>query len=306
MWKNGPPSSETSPIPTLTALAPAKINLYLHVVGRRDSGYHELDSLIVFADIHDLVAIESADSLGLTLEGPFARALGNDPSNLVLRAAQALADQAGLQRGASITLSKNLPVASGIGGGSADAAATLRALNKFWQAGLDDSALSRLGQSLGADVPVCIFGRTARVQGIGEHIEPGPELPEIGLLLVNPGVAVSTAAAFSGRAGAFSQPVDLPGSFDSAASLAGFLSHCHNDLLDPARRLAPEIDAVLADIARQPDCLFAALSGSGATGFGIFAKVETASAAAAALQSVRDSWWVQSGKILAATPPAEY
>lgn len=259
--------------------------------------------MIAFADLHDLIRIEPADSLTLSIEGPFARALNVNPDNLVLQAALALADKAGLQRGASITLWKNLPVASGIGGGSADAAAALRALNIFWQAGMDDPTLSVLGQTLGADVPVCLFGRTARVQGIGERIAPGPKLPAIGLLLVNPGVGVSTAAVFSNRAGAFSRPADLPASFDSAASLVEFLSHCHNDLLAPARQLSPQIDAVLADIAEQPDCLFASLSGSGATCFGLFADVATARDVAASLKNARPGWWVQAGEFLTVTPP---
>ncbi len=259
--------------------------------------------MIAFADIHDLIRIEPADTLRLTLEGPFAPALDSDPNNLVLRAATALADQAGFQPGASIVLSKNLPVASGIGGGSADAAATLRVLNEFWQVGLADPDLSRLGQSLGADVPVCLFGQTARVRGIGEHIAPVPELPDIGLLLVNPGVGVSTAAVFSNRQGAYSRPADLPASFETAASLVDFLSHCRNDLLAPARQLAPQIDFVLADITQRPDCLFASLSGSGATCFGIFADVATAHAAASALQGERPRWWIHAGKFLTMTPP---
>lgn len=217
----------------------------------------------------------------------------------------ALADRTGRRPGASITLTKNLPVASGIGGGSADAAATLRALNEYWQAGLDTSSLSQLGQSLGADVPVCLFGRTARIQGIGEHIAPGPGLPEFGLLLVNPGVAVSTAAVFSKREGDYSEPVDLPATFETAASLADFLSHCHNDLLEPARQLAPDIENVLSDISGQPDCLFASLSGSGATCFGIFPHKEAACAAALAIRESRDGWWVHAGNILTRTPPVE-
>lgn len=277
------------------------------MVGRREDGYHELDSLIVFADCHDLIRVEPADRLALALQGPFAGALGDGPDNLVWRAAVALAERAGLDRtGAAISLVKNLPVASGIGGGSADAAATLRALNDFWRAGLDGPTLARLGQGLGADVPVCLFGRTARVSGIGEHIAPGPDLPDFGLLLVNPGVAVSTAAVFSEREGAFCGTVDLPPSFETAAALAGFLSTCRNDLLAPARRLAPEIDTVLADMTSQPGCLFASLSGSGATCFGIFSEPATAAAAASAMRRARSGWWAHGGGILAATPPAGY
>ncbi|MDC0033598.1 4-(cytidine 5'-diphospho)-2-C-methyl-D-erythritol kinase [Alphaproteobacteria bacterium] len=287
----------------LTTLAPAKINLYLHVVGRRSDGFHELDSLIAFADVHDLIKVEPADTLTLTLEGRFARALENDQNNMVLRAATALAEQAGLQHGASIILSKNLPVASGIGGGSADAAATLRALNNFWQVGMDDAALSLLGQSLGADVPVCLFGQTAQVRGIGQRIAPGPVLPDVGILLANPVVGVSTAAVFSKRQGAFSTVVDLPAAFDSVSSLVEFLSDCHNDLLASARQLSPQIDAVLAEIAGQPNCLFTSLSGSGATCFGLFDDVSTARAAASSIKGERAAWWICAGKFLEVTPP---
>lgn len=258
--------------------------------------------MIAFADIHDRIGIEPADSLSLTLDGPFAPALNKDPNNLVLRAATALADQAGLQPRASITLSKHLPVASGIGGGSADAAATLRALNIFWQVGMDESALSLLGQSLGADVPVCLFGRTARVQGIGEHVVPGPDLPDVGVVLVNPGVGLSTAAVFSERQAAFSKAADLPGSFETASSLIEFLSMCHNDLLPPARRLSPEIDTVLAEISRIPGCRLASMSGSGATCFGIFADRAAARTAASVLQGGQPDWWIHAGRFLAMTP----
>jgi 4-diphosphocytidyl-2-C-methyl-D-erythritol kinase len=288
------------------AIAPAKINLYLHVVGRRPNGYHELDSLVAFADAHDLIQIEPSERVSLTLAGPFGHMLDNDSDNLVLRAAKTLSDHAGLNRGASITLVKNLPVASGIGGGSADAAATLRALNSFWEVGLDDQALASLGGSLGADVPVCLFGRTARMQGIGEIIEPGPDLPEIGLLLVNPGIGVSTLEVFSKREGTFSGPAPLPASFRSAADLAEFLSRCQNDLLAPARLITPQIDLVLGDIARQRDCLFSSLSGSGATCFGVFTDPKSAHDAVDDLKQSRAGWWSNAGKILPQTPaPAE-
>jgi 4-diphosphocytidyl-2-C-methyl-D-erythritol kinase len=167
---------------------------------------------------------------------------------------------------------------------------------------LDDPDLLRLGQTLGADVPVCLFGRTARVRGIGELVTAGSALPEFGLLLVNPGMAVSTPAVFSKRQGAFSEPAEIPSSFDSAASLVEFLTHCRNDLLDPARQIVPQIDDVLADITRQSDCLFASLSGSGATCFGLFPTAAAAHAAEVALQEVRAGWWCWGGKILTATP----
>ena len=275
------------------------------MVGRRDDGYHELDSLIAFADVGDLIGVEVADTLTLALDGPFAEALDAGPDNLVLRAAEALAEHAGITAGASLTLIKKLPVASGIGGGSADAAAALHLLNRFWRIGLDDAALALIGQSIGADVPVCLFGRTARMQGIGEKITPGPDLPEIGLLLVNPGVGVSTAAVFGARQGAYSVPALLPASFATTEALTEFLSRCHNDLLVPARQLSPEIEGVLTEIAAREDCLFASLSGSGATCFGIFPNLSSARSAASVLAKKQPGWWVHAGDFLAMTPPLE-
>ena len=178
------------------------------MLGRRDDGYHELDSLVAFASVRDVVHLSPADTLTLTLDGPFAGDLDNGSGNLVLRAAAALTKAVGLSVGASVTLVKNLPVASGIGGGSADAAAALNGLNDLWRTGLDDAALARLGQSLGADVPVCLFGKTAHVRGIGECVSAGPTLPDCGVLLVNPGVAVSTPAVFLQRQGALFQTAD--------------------------------------------------------------------------------------------------
>jgi 4-diphosphocytidyl-2-C-methyl-D-erythritol kinase len=194
-------------------------------------------------------------------------------------------------------------VASGIGGGSADAAATLHLLNRFWEIGMDDPTLAQIGQTLGADVPVCLFGKTARMQGIGEQIALGPLLPEIGIVLVNPGVGVSTPAVFSARQGAYSTPADLPASFADSAALVRFLSRCHNDLLPPARGLCPEIDTVLTEIAAQEQCLFASLSGSGATCLGLYSDLGTARSVASALSMKNPGWWIEAGNFLAATPP---
>lgn len=272
------------------------------MVGRRDDGYHELDSLVAFADVQDIVRAAPSESLTLAIDGSFAGDLDNDSGNLVLRAASALANEAGLAPGASITLTKNLPVASGIGGGSADAAATLHVLNKLWRTELDSAVLSRLGQSLGADVPVCLFGRTAHLQGAGERIAAGPLLPDCGLLLVNPGVAVSTPAVFSQRQGAFSRPHAMPDRLENVAALVEFLTQCRNDLLEPARRLAPQINDALTEISRSPSCLFASLSGSGATCFALFGDLATARAEAASLRADRPNWWVQAGRFIEQTP----
>ncbi len=180
-------------------MAPAKVNLYLHVVGRRADGYHLLDSLIAFADIGDRVTAAPADRLSLAIGGPEADALGGlGDDNLVLRAARLLAEAAGAPSyGAALTLDKRLPVSSGIGGGSSDAAATLRALDRLWQRPLDPTALSALARRLGADTPACLMARPVWVGGIGERLEPAAGLPAAGIVLANPRRALPTAAVFA-------------------------------------------------------------------------------------------------------------
>jgi 4-diphosphocytidyl-2-C-methyl-D-erythritol kinase len=273
--------------------APAKINLHLHVVGRRQDGYHLLDSLVVFAGIGDWLSVSPAPDLSLTLTGPFAAGLAAEPDNLVLRAARGLADLAGIRPTGAIRLEKNLPVASGIGGGSADAAAALRLLCRFWGVSPD---LTRLAQSLGADVPVCLLSRPALMSGIGEILAPAPPVPEAGVVLVNPGVAVSTPAVFRARTGGFSPPAAFPAAgWASARLLAQTLAGTHNDLEAAARCMAPEINDALAALANAPGCLIARMSGSGATCFGLF---EDALAARHAADTVRrDGWWVWGGSL---------
>lgn len=268
--------------------APAKVNLYLHVTGRRDDGYHLLDSLAVFGPAADLLQTEPADRLTLTLDGPFGEALSAEPDNLVLRAARALAPQGC----AALRLTKHLPVASGIGGGSADAAAALRLLNRVWGLGRDDAALAALAAPLGADIPVCIGSRPAVMQGIGELIRPAPALPDCGLLLVNPRVPLATPAVFRARNGDFSRPAALPASWPDAFTMAADLRLLTNDLQAPALSLCPVIAEVLAALQAQPGCLLARMSGSGATCFGLFAR---ASEAEQAVRAMPLAWWASGG-----------
>ena len=249
--------------------------------------------------------MEASHTLTLDIAGPFAGALGNHADNLVLRAARALAGRAATALGAAITLTKNLPVASGIGGGSADAAATLRALCRLWRLDMDADALAALGLSIGADVPVCLHGRTARVRGIGERISPVADLPETALLLVNPGVAVATGAVFAGRTGPYSAVMEMPPDFADARALARGLAPFRNDLAPSACRLVPQIDEVLASLAAEPDCLIARLSGSGATCFGLFGSSQAANEAALRIRKSHAAWWVKSGHLLAETPAPE-
>jgi 4-diphosphocytidyl-2-C-methyl-D-erythritol kinase len=273
-------------------IARAKVNLYLRVTGRRADGYHLLDSLAVFADAKDIVTAGHAEDLTLDIRGAEAVALSGEPDNLVLRAARALAEATGRQPKAAITLTKLLPVASGIGGGSADAAAALRVLDALWETGLDDAALEAIAAKLGADVPVCIASRPARMMGVGEILFAAPELPACGLLLANPRIALPTPQVFRARRGEFSPPAEMPARLADAAALAEWLRPLGNDLQDAALSLCAAIAEVLSAIAAQPGCLLARMSGSGATCFGLFATPAQAQAAAKALPA---DWWRHGG-----------
>ena len=271
--------------PKVQRIARAKVNLALHVVGRRADGYHLLDSLVAFADFGDVVTVEPAPSLSLSITGPMAAGLSAGPDNLVLKAAQML----GSPLGAAITLEKRLPIASGIGGGSADAAATMQALGAIWGCALPDA-----GQvlALGADVPVCLAGQSCRMAGIGDQISP-LALPPAHLVLVNPGVGLSTAAVFGALLCRDNPPLPPVAPMPDAVALAAYLGHCRNDLQAPALSLVPQIGAVLAALQGQKGCLLARMSGSGATCFGLFASASAAVAAATALRAQSAAWWVQ-------------
>ncbi len=277
--------------PELVETARAKVNLALHVTGRRADGYHLLDSLVVFAGTGDVLTARVADALTLDIGGPRGAGLSTGPENLVLRAARAF--PAG--RGAAVRLEKHLPVASGIGGGSADAAATLRLLARLWGVALPDPAAVL---ALGADVPVCLAGQTARMSGIGETVAPlDAPLPRAWLVLANPGAELSTPAVFRTleRRDNPAMP-DLP-PLPDAMALAAFLHTCRNDLEPPARAVCPAIAPVLAALAAQPGCLIARMSGSGATCFGLFATRAQARAAAANLTRAEPGWWVRAAEM---------
>ena len=295
----------------VSAFAPAKINLYLHVVGRRADGYHLLDSLVAFADIGDRVSAAPAESLSLTVVGPEAGAIvGLGDDNLVLRAARLLAQEATAKLpgaaplGAALYLDKRLPTASGIGGGSSDAAATLRALNRLWHHLIDPAVLAALALTLGADTPACLAARPVWVGGIGERIEPAAGLPPVGIVLANPRKKLPTADVFAARHGPFSaasarfDPMPL-----DAAGLAAALAGRRNDLTEAALTLVPEIAQVLEGLARLPGALFARMSGSGATCFALFADRTAALAAGALLARAKPLWWSAAGALLTLAPP---
>lgn len=275
--------------------AHAKVNLSLRVQGRRADGYHELQSLVVFAGTCDrLTALDAAD-VTLHLTGPFAAALEGETDNLVLRAARALKEATNHQGGARLTLEKNLPIASGIGGGSADAAAAIRALMRLWHAAPEETALKHLAASLGADVPVCLLSRTALMWGTGEKMAP-VEVPRFWLVLANPGIEVPTASVFRAleapRLGTPPADPPVPG-FAAFADLAAWLRENGNDLEMPARALAPEIGEVLAGLASTIGCRLARMSGSGATCFGLYEGEAEARAAAQVLKAAHPRWWLE-------------
>ncbi|SUS07043.1 4-diphosphocytidyl-2-C-methyl-D-erythritol kinase [uncultured Defluviicoccus sp.] len=289
--------------PPVVVEAPAKINLYLHVVGRRADGYHLLDSLAVFAGIGDTIEAAPAEALTLSIDGPFARELGNEEDNLVLRAAHALAAASGRPAAARIRLTKRLPVASGIGGGSADAAATLHALARLWRLDFEPAALAAIGLALGADVPVCVYGRSAFFAGIGEVVTPAPTLPPAWLVLVNPGIALPTPRVFKARSGGFSGPGRFAAGPADAAELAAVLKLRGNDLTEAAVHLAPVIGTVLAELEALPGALLTRMSGSGATCFALFAEQAAAETAAENLRTRQPGWWGAAAPLLANAPP---
>lgn len=278
-------------------LARAKINLYLHVTGKRADGYHLLDSLIVFAEAGDVLRVDDADDLSLAIDGPFAEGLAGEADNLVLRAARALAAEAGIAPRARIHLTKSLPIASGIGGGSADAAAALIELCRLWRLDIDTARLQKIALALGADVPVCVDGRPAFIGGIGEEIVLAGRLPAAWLVLVNPKVPTPTPQVFKARRGDFSPTARWqtpPADFDS---LIAYLDGCRNDLTEAAISVAPAIADVLSVIAASEGCRLARLSGSGATCFGLYPDAVTAEAARAAILRVRPGWWATAARI---------
>lgn len=265
--------------------APAKVNLALHVTGRRPDGYHLLDSLVVFAGTGDRVTVEAAERLSLQVTGPFAQGVPAGEDNLVLRAARLLDPG----RGARIVLEKRLPVASGIGGGSADAAAALRALSRLWQVPLPPAEAVL---TLGADVPACLLGRPVRMRGVGERLEPLPGPVPTHMLLANPRVAVPTPDVFARLELRENPPLpDLP-PFPDATAVARFAAACRNDLEAPAIALAPVIAEVLDRLRATPGCLLARMSGSGATCFGLYAEAGLRDAALGRLTEEHPGWWV--------------
>lgn len=268
--------------------APAKLNLFLHVGARAEDGYHAIASLAVFLDLADRLHFSRVTrGVSLDVTGPFAAAAGNGESNLVMRAIRAFGVD-----GLAIALEKNIPVAAGLGGGSADAAATLRALDALFPRRHSADEIARIALSLGADVPMCLASTPVFAQGRGERLTPAPAMPVLPMVLVNPRVSVATAQVFGAlkhRSGAHFPA--HPARFETVGSLTHWLEHTTNDLEAPARSIAPVIGDVLAALRAQSP-LFAAMTGSGATCFAIFESLDLANKAAAALRNQHETWWI--------------
>ncbi len=283
-----------------SALAPAKVNLFLHVAPLAADGYHPLASLMVFADVGDRLTLEPAEQTSFTVTGPFAAALaGEDPAaNLAWRAALRLIEQAGVRPDPfRLTLEKALPVAAGLGGGSSDAGAALRLVRQAFVPDADEAALEAIAAELGADGPACLLARPVLAQGRGERLSPAPVLPPLPAVLVNPGVACPTGSVYRAydaqtRQGAADLP-RLPAALPDVASAAALLATCRNDLEPPAQTVAPAITKVLSRLRDQPETLLARLSGSGATCFALCATPSDAAALADRLEAATSGWWVR-------------
>lgn len=276
----------------MALLAPAKINLALHVTGRRKDGYHLIDTIVAFADFGDRVAITPAERLSLRVTGPFATHAPGDERDLAWRAAAAFFAHTGLPSGASIHVEKNIPAGAGLGGGSADAAAVLAGLDRHFEAGIPASDLAKLGLNLGADVPMCLGGRALRATGVGEEIAPLVGWPGLPLVLVWPRRPVSSAEAFEALRSRKNALLTFPPANASLEAIAAFLADCRNDLEAPALGIAPEIGAVLEALRASAGCMVARMSGSGSACFGLYPDAASARRAADAFRLRRPQWWV--------------
>ncbi|MAH05318.1 MAG: 4-(cytidine 5'-diphospho)-2-C-methyl-D-erythritol kinase [Pseudomonadota bacterium] len=287
---------------TLSILAPAKVNLYLHVIDRRADGLHLLDSLVAFADIGDHVKIESAPEFDFAVKGPFANSFAlteqssyADSENIVVRAAHGLANLSGNKLDCKITLTKNLPIASGIGGGSSDAAACIWGLMKRWGVSPQAPFLNDLLLALGADVPVCFSCQATVMRGIGEELMSLKVFPETPILLINPRVSCSTAEIFRNLNVQKGEYINVPEQFNDVYALSEFLHQMDNHMYSTALTKLPVLADVINALQAQDECLVTRMSGSGATCFALFPTDQAAAKAAEKIAIQHPGWWVKSG-----------
>ena len=290
------PGRQTADQMLVIERAHAKINLALHIIGRRSDGYHELDSIVAFADVADVLTIGPATEVSISLSGPFANDLPPDGENIILKAWYLLAGYAGKKNlpfsPVKFHLEKNLPVASGIGGGSADAAAALRGLTQSFKLSIPPQNLNELALRLGADVPICLVQKSSRMRGIGEIVEPiDIDLPS-GIVLVNPRVPTPTSRVFETLGLAQGQ------SFGTAIGDLSDIRNWRNDLTSPAIKIVPEIASVLESLNSQPGIICARMSGSGASCFGLFESLERAQVVANVISVTHSNWWVEATTLL--------
>ena len=282
--------------------APAKLNLFLDIGERRHDGYHQLYSLVAFTEESDFVTVLPSHDLQLSLSGPFAARLPkNSLCNLVMSVAVELGNALPTVGGAHLHLEKNLPVASGIGGGSSDAAAAMKCLLAFWQKNLSENRLSEIGLKYGADIPVCLFSSPALIEGIGEQIKPVCLFPPCAVVLVNSGHAVSTPEVFSGTKITESDPTPWVGSANFH-EFVDLLSKKKNDLTEAACKISPVIREVLTSLWDTNDCALARMSGSGGTCFGLYKDLSAARKAARFVSQKNPAWWCVATKLLASPP----
>jgi 4-diphosphocytidyl-2-C-methyl-D-erythritol kinase len=279
------------------AFAPAKVNLFLHVGAPADDGYHPLCSLMVFADVGDRVGVRPGEG-SVTVRGPFAAGVGRESDNLIVKAVRAFVAELGRpMEELAFTLDKQLPVASGLGGGSSDAGAALRLMRDVFTPAFDDARLERVAASLGADGAACLWGRPVIAEGRGERLSPAPGLPEIHAVLVNAGVPVSTPEVYRAldASGAFGDvaPPPMPDAFEDVHEVAAWLATQRNDLEAPAVAVAPDVGAVLATLRDEPEALIARVSGSGGTCFALCDDDIAAESLAERIEALAPSWWVK-------------
>jgi 4-diphosphocytidyl-2-C-methyl-D-erythritol kinase len=281
----------------LAEFAPAKVNLTLHVLGRRPDGYHEIESLVAFADVGDRLALAPGNTLSLQVAGPTAVAAGAGADNLVLKAAGALAERIEGLRLGRFSLEKQLPVAAGLGGGSSDAAAALRLIAKANGLSLGDARVRAAARATGADVPVCLAAKARMMRGIGEILSHPIALPPLPAVLINPGVAVATKDVFAALAApplsAAAKADDVIAREGDFKSVVSALESRRSDLEAPALRIEPIIADVLAALRVSPGCALARMSGSGATCFGLFNSAPAGETAAQKIQAAHPNWWVR-------------
>lgn len=283
-------------MPITNAFAAAKINLCLHVLGRRPDGYHDLESLVVFADIGDRLALaeRGRQTNNLASTGAFSSALDFPEDNIITAAIAAFQRHYPQTQNVSVALLKNLPVAAGIGGGSSDAAACLRALCHINNIAVDAATITSIAGDLGADVPVCLKSQPTIMRGIGEDLSDLPDWPSFAMVLVNPAVTLSTAQIFAAYDGRSSGRLQSPRAIANQHSAIAYLKNTHNDLEATVVKIAPVVQQALDALARQAHVLHHGMSGSGATCFGLFSNPATARAAAIDLQKLAPTWWIRS------------